>query len=63
MVDQMFGVQNFNDANGFDSKYADKLLTRHQQEQAKQQDPELKKILSEEKNNANNGNDEAEAFE
>lgn len=49
LVDQMFGLQNFNEANPADVKHADKLLARHQQEQKKQQDPELQQMLAEEK--------------
>ena len=56
----MFGVQNFNEANPYDAKYAEKLLARHQQEQKKQQSQELKEMLAEEKNS---GDQEAEALE
>lgn len=36
LVDQMFGVQNFNEASEFDAKHAEKILARYQQQEKKE---------------------------
>lgn len=45
----MFGLQNFNEANKFDTKHADKLLAHYQSELNKHKDADLQEMLSEEK--------------
>ena len=41
LVDQMFGLTNFNEASEFDNKHAEKLLAMHQKELNKQKDKDL----------------------
>lgn len=41
LVDQMFGLQNFNEASEFDTKHADKLYNKYQEALKKDKDKEL----------------------
>ena len=63
LVDQMFGLTNFNENSEFDTKHAEKLLAKYQAQLNKHSDKDLEEMLKEEKEAATGKDAEAiEAF-